>query len=663
MNRFIRLFVILILPFLFSCTEKEPEPQVIPVESVSLSQTTASLTIGKTVQLSASVSPSSATNKEITWSSSQTSVASVSSTGLVTAVGEGSATITAMAGGKKAECVTTVTKPVIKVSGIKLDKTELTLFEGKEGSLTATVLPENATDKTVTWSSSDPLVATVVSGKVTALKTGSTTITASIGEFKVECKVDVWIEYDAVPIIDLKPVEIKPLIGQIEDGDIKAYDHVEHLRIAEATRIIDMMWEYGAGDHSAEAYRSLMGRLYTGVNWEVPIDYPKGYDFIEYIGDPAKVVGPSGYLNYPSEHGFSMWYILLSWVNHAHFIMRGEVDGKEFSDYMKNHPNDIFIFSESYDSPHSKYYYDLYRKDPKYEEDIALFETENFIQFQSISNIHAKHRDGGYDFDCMVNRLYNEEYKGDIDDHGEYASPVSAANSDKNHRPLSHLMIAVGTSKAGDVDQTDFKTESSKFPVGFSDLVLFAGRPVFRKSRPDKGLHGWSGHYTSSPSAPWAAAMSCLCFQMFAEVKDVDSLLEMIRSTCLTDYIRLDGQTQPLQLINPAGLYKKYLTPQNLPESISIGETVSLEKGYYKGVIFSIPGAEVKVNDEWVAFDNKNKDKILAQNPMNLEWRLNGDLLRKMGYNPGQKVEGQIITVDDKWGGLRLDVPLQLQIR
>ena len=137
----------------------------------------------------------------------------------------------------------------------------------------------------------------------------------------------------------------------------------------------------------------------------------------------------------------------------------------------------------------------------------------------------------------------------------------------------------------------------------------------------------------------------------------------MIRSTCLTDYIRLDGQTQPLQLINPAGLYKKYLTPQNLPESISIGETVSLEKGYYKGVIFSIPGAEVKVNDEWVAFDNKNKDKILAQNPMNLEWRLNGDLLRKMGYNPGQKVEGQIITVDDKWGGLRLDVPLQLQIR
>ena len=150
---------------------------------------------------------------------------------------------------------------------------------------------------------------------------------------------------------------------------------------------------------------------------------------------------------------------------------------------------------------------------------------------------------------------------------------------------------------------------------------------------------------------------------MFAETKDVFDLLDMVRSTCLTDYIRLDGQTQPLQLINPAGLYKKYLTPQNLPESISTGETVSLEKGYYNGVLFSIPGAEVKVNDEWVAFDNKNKDKILAQNPMNLEWRLNGDILRKMGYTSGQTVEGQVITVDDKWGGLRLEIPMTIKIQ
>ena len=157
--------------------------------------------------------------------------------------------------------------------------------------------------------------------------------------------------------------------------------------------------------------------------------------------------------------------------------------------------------------------------------------------------------------------------------------------------------------------------------------------------------------------------MMSICFQMYAEAKDVFELLDMVRSTCLTDYIRLDGQTQPLQLINPAGLYKKYLTPQNLPATISSGETIHLDKGYYKGVIFSIPGAEVKVNGEWIAFDNKNKDIIMSQNPMNLEWRLNGELLQKYGYTSGQTVEGQIITVDDKWGGLRLEVPMTIKIQ
>ena len=169
-------------------------------------------------------------------------------------------------------------------------------------------------------------------------------------------------------------------------------------------------------------------------------------------------------------------------------------------------------------------------------------------------------------------------------------------------------------------------------------------------------------YQTSFPNYLNTAMMS-ICFQMYAEAKDVFELLEMVRSTCLTDYIRLDGQTQPLQLINPVGLYKKYLTPQHLPTAISTNETLSLDKGYYKGVLFSIPGAEVKVNGEWIAYDNKNKEAILSQNPMNLEWRLNGELLKKYGYTSGQTVEGQILTVDDKWGGLRLEVPMTIQMR
>ena len=164
--------------------------------------------------------------------------------------------------------------------------------------------------------------------------------------------------------------------------------------------------------------------------------------------------------------------------------------------------------------------------------------------------------------------------------------------------------------------------------------------------------------------------MMDLCFQMFAEAKDVDELLDMVRSTCLTDYIRFDlngdgdtddninnqPETQPLQLINPAGYIQKYLMPMALPASIKIGEAIALEKGYYKGVLFNIPGAEVKINGQWIAYNDKNRDQILAQNPVALEWRLNADsdLLRKLGYSSGDILTGQILVADDQWNGLNI---------
>ena len=85
--------------------------------------------------------------------------------------------------------------------------------------------------------------------------------------------------------------------------------------------------------------------------------------------------------------------------------------------------------------------------------------------------------------------------------------------------------------------------------------------------------------------------------------------------------------------------------------------------GGYKGLGFDIPGAEVLVDGQWMAYDAKNKDAILAQNPMTLSWRLNGDLLKKMGYTSGQTVDGQIITVDDQWNGLSLTKPISVQIQ
>ena len=165
---------------------------VISVESVSLSEESLTLEEGKTATLTATVQPSDATDKTVTWGSSNSAVATVSSSGVVTAVKEGSATITAAAGGKQAKCTVTVKKGVVAVTGITLSQTSLSLEVGKTATLTATVQPSDATDKTVSWSSSNSAVATVSSsGVVTAVKEGSATITASAGGKQATCTVTV----------------------------------------------------------------------------------------------------------------------------------------------------------------------------------------------------------------------------------------------------------------------------------------------------------------------------------------------------------------------------------------------------------------------------------------------------------------------------------------
>ena len=137
----------------------------------------------------------------------------------------------------------------------------------------------------------------------------------------------------------------------------------------------------------------------------------------------------------------------------------------------------------------------------------------------------------------------------------------------------------------------------------------------------------------------------------------------MIRSTCLTDYIKFGEDTQALNLINPAGFFMKYLMPTALPASIKTSETVSLEKGYYHGIIFDIPGAEVLINGEWTPYNTNNAALIKAQNPMTLEWRLNADLLRKLGYKQGDTVAGRILVVDDQWNGLNITKDISLQVK
>ena len=160
----------------------------VDVESVTLDKTTLSLTVGETATLTATVKPDDATDKNVTWTSSDESVAKVAD-GKVTAVKSGKATVTAKCGVKTAECAVTVTVPV---SSITLDKTTLSLVIGESFTLTATVKPDDATDKTVTWSSSDESVARVDNGKVTAVNAGQAKISAAVGNITTSCNVVVY---------------------------------------------------------------------------------------------------------------------------------------------------------------------------------------------------------------------------------------------------------------------------------------------------------------------------------------------------------------------------------------------------------------------------------------------------------------------------------------
>ena len=164
----------------------------IAVDSITLSTTTLTIEPGKMRTLTATVTPSNAEDKIVTWSSSDEKVATVSDDGTVTAHAEGTATITAKAGGKEATCTIAVKPILIAVKSVSLNMTILTLTSGETGKLTATVTPSDADDSTVAWSSSNADVATVGNdGTVTAVSIGTAVITARAGDKWATCTVTV----------------------------------------------------------------------------------------------------------------------------------------------------------------------------------------------------------------------------------------------------------------------------------------------------------------------------------------------------------------------------------------------------------------------------------------------------------------------------------------
>ena len=209
----LRHFLVLVAALVLVATSCQKAPKEIPVSSVSLNKTSQELVVGESVQLNATVNPSDATEKTITWSSSNQAVATVAG-GKVTAISEGTTSITASAGGKSATCSITVKKKTVGVMSIELNKTELTLTEGESETLVATVKPEDATDKTVTWSTSNAEVATVDNGKVVAVKEGESVISAKAGDKTATCKVVV-----DKKVITVSSVELNKNTLELVEGD------------------------------------------------------------------------------------------------------------------------------------------------------------------------------------------------------------------------------------------------------------------------------------------------------------------------------------------------------------------------------------------------------------------------------------------------------------
>lgn len=171
---------------------------VIAAEGITLNKKSATLKAGNTLQLTATITPANTTNKSVTWSSSNTKVATVSSKGLVTAVAGGSCTITAKStsGSFTAKCTITVTQTT---SGVTLDTSAFSIYTTGSKTLKATVLPSTASNKSVTWSSDDKTIATVSSsGKVTGVKPGTAIITVKTvdGGHTATCVVTVYKKTD-----------------------------------------------------------------------------------------------------------------------------------------------------------------------------------------------------------------------------------------------------------------------------------------------------------------------------------------------------------------------------------------------------------------------------------------------------------------------------------
>ena len=152
---------------------------IVDVTSISVNKTNLNLEKGNSETIIATINPSNATNKTLTWSSNNTNIATVNN-GIIKGINVGTATITvSSSNGKKATIFVTVKENIVDVTSISVNKTNLNLEKGNSETIIATINPSNATNKTLTWSSNNTNIATVNNGIIKGINVGTATITVS----------------------------------------------------------------------------------------------------------------------------------------------------------------------------------------------------------------------------------------------------------------------------------------------------------------------------------------------------------------------------------------------------------------------------------------------------------------------------------------------------
>lgn len=206
---------------------------IVPVQGVTLNKTNVNLSLNgypTTATLRATFTPANVSNKNVIWTSEDENIATVSESGLVTATGPGTTTVTCITedGGYTASCTVTVTGTTISVTGVSLSQSSLSLNVGESSQLTATITPANATNKNVTWSSSNSNVASVNSnGLVSAIASGHAVVTCKTvdGNYQATCSITV-AEQSSIDVIDHLY-----MIGNLASGEWNTTSSIEMEKI------------------------------------------------------------------------------------------------------------------------------------------------------------------------------------------------------------------------------------------------------------------------------------------------------------------------------------------------------------------------------------------------------------------------------------------------